>query len=184
MKNNMEIMNKLRKRQVSILGRSIPIFFIVAVLMSGTVVALLTVYITISGTAAVAQSVILTDIMTSWMDDTATSSFTENSGTYDFEAAGGDTQDMGFKVNNQALETDALVDFVPGVTGAGTLGNDVTITFYGGFNETTEQCIGTAITPTDVLLTAGSEQWFCARHEFMLNANPGDYSFTITVVPS
>jgi hypothetical protein len=190
------MLNKLRKGQVTIFGKSISVLAAILTLavLSGVGLALLTAYVTISGTATVSQSVILTDCHLTWMypnpQDNQCTDILENSADYTITAAGGDVRDVGFKVKNQAGTTNALVDFVASLTSGpvgATMGsiatNDVEVKFYKGYNPVTEECdtSGGALTPTDYTLLANSEDWYCARHEFNIAAQPSPPNYVLQI---
>jgi hypothetical protein len=207
----MNAVNKIRKGQVKIFGKAIPIFIVAILLMAGTVGALLTVYITITGSATVAQSVVLNGFDSSWKYDASpTWTATEASWSVGSMVAG-DEQDVGFKISNYA-ELDAGIELVATTTGPANSGyekcKDVTIEIYKGYDvnpesETYQHCIGEKIADvsdcvddvTTAYATVGkrpnindpttpTEQWFCARYIFDMKAVPGTYSFDLKIKPS
>ena len=96
--------NRLRKGQVSILGKSIPIFLLAVLLTGGTVAALLTVYITITGSATIAQSVVLDGWESTYKYEVVATEDTETLVAFNIpvEIAGGDEQHVGLLLSNYA----------------------------------------------------------------------------------
>ncbi len=173
------MLNKLRKGQISILGKSIPVFVIAALLMSGTVAALLTVYVTITGAADVAQSVVLTDCQL-WEDgsDTCTGeSHDPEVATFTISVFGGNTRDVGIEIKNNA-DIDADFDLTS------TAVPDATITYYDDYDDTGHVCSGSEVTST-ITIGSGVEQFYCVRYVWDIKATPvtGE-SITITATPA
>jgi hypothetical protein len=198
--------DKLRKGQVTILGKAIPIFVLVALLAIGTVSALLTVYITITGSATVAQSVVLNGFDSTWKYD-ANPTWTPTGATWSVSSmVAGDEQDVGFKISNYA-ELSADIKLVGTITGPTDEDyekcKDVIVEFWDDYDPATEKCTGTKIagatecaddtTTTYATIAARpsvsdpsipTEDWLCARYIFDIKAVPGSYGFTIVINPS
>ncbi len=117
-------MKSLMKKEMKIMGRSVPIFVVFLVLMAGTAVALLTTYITVEGTAEVKQSVTLNAIESTWKypilpyEEFPDGGVTEASWILgpEYGAVGSDIQDVGLLLSNYA-QKDADVELVETVTG-------------------------------------------------------------------
>lgn len=116
-------MEKLRKGQVTIFGKTISVLAAVLALaaLSGVGLALLTAYISITGSATVKQSVLLNAIESTWKYNIK--DFEEfPQGTPgpillpSFNAVGGDEQDIGIKLSNYA-EVEAPVIIKKEITG-------------------------------------------------------------------
>ena len=114
----MGVISKLRKGQVTILGKAIPVLFIAALLMSGTVGALLTVYITITGSTTVVQSVVLDGWESTYKYAVEATEDTETSVIFSIpvEISGGDEQHVGLLLSNYA-QNEAPVYLKTTVTG-------------------------------------------------------------------
>ncbi len=174
------MLNKLRKGQVTILGKTIPIFILVTLLAIGTVSALLTVYITITGSATVAQSVVLTDCQLFESDSDVCTGESHNPEVASFAVSvyGGDTRDIGIQIKNNAV-IDANFDLTS------TAVSDATIEYYGGYDTITHECDtsgGTISNP--ITIGSGVEQFYCVRYVWNIAANPiTSEPITITVTP-
>jgi len=131
-------MRGVLKANISIFGRTLPIFAVAAVLLVGTAVALLTNYITITGNATVAQSVLLDDFESTWKYN-ANVSFVPHTTQATWSVIGavaGDEQDVGFELSNFA-EVQAPVVIVSNTTGPNHLQyqkcTDVNVTIWSDY---------------------------------------------------
>jgi hypothetical protein len=192
------MLNKLRKGQVTILGKTIPIFLLAILLTAGAASALLTVYITISGTATVSQSVILSGIDSTWQTTATTHKTDDVTGDYSFTIVAGGTQDVGIQLNNRA-STNApvklrVVGTMPtgGLSGTPVWGTDVVVKLYGDYDPATEQCktplieasVGNNVPVTITGDVPAGLSWLCLEHYFDTAAVPGSYGFTVTLEPA
>jgi len=174
------MLNKLRKGQVTILGKAVPIFLLAILLTAGTVSALLTAYITITGSATVVQSVILTDcqLYEGGSDVCTGESHNPEVASFAVTVFGGDIRDVGIKIKNNA-PIDADFDLMS------TAVSDATISYYGGYDEINHECDtsgGTISNP--ITLGTGAEQFYCVRYVWDVAASPVTADpITITVSP-
>jgi hypothetical protein len=177
------MLNKLRKGQVTIFGKTISVLAAVLTLtlLSGVGLALLTAYITITGTATVGQSVVLTDcqLYEDGSDVCTGESHNPEVAIFAVDVYGGNTRDVGIKIKNNA-DIDANFDL------ESTAVSGATISYYGGYNEVDHECDtsgGTISNP--ITIGSGVEQFYCVRYVWNIAANPitGE-SITITVSPA
>jgi hypothetical protein len=136
----MKMINKLKKGQVTIFGKTISVLAAVLALvaLSGVGLALLTAYITITGSATVSQSVKLDKFESSWKyaNEESDPTLPGTSAAWKTSVAvAGDEQDVGFELSNYAevaakvkIESTATCD----ETGYGA-GEDVVMAIYDGY---------------------------------------------------
>lgn len=183
---------------VSVFGKTIPVFVLAIALSAAVGFALLTTYVTTTGEATVQQSVVLEDCHFSvgGGQDQCTGE-TETTAHYDLSASGGDTRDVGLELTNRAEDTSAGVDFVlaPTLPGTATLGllpdNDVVVELWNDYDTSTETCAGSKVgTFTTQTLTvsdtipADTTIFYCLKHIWAINAEPGTYSFDVDINPA
>ena len=198
----MKIMEKLRKGQVTIFGKTISVLVAVLTLvaLSGVGLALLTAYVTLTGTATVSQSVVLdttdpkggcelsvypntTDLCTGETETTA---------SYTITAYGGDTRDLGLRLKNRASTTAPLKVSVAGtLPGSALWDSDVKVELWSDYNPSLQTCAGTKVgefstSGSELIpasLAAGDGQWLCVKHIWNIAGIPGPYGFTVVVKP-
>jgi hypothetical protein len=206
----MKIIEKL-KGQVTIFGRTIPaaLAAVLAIaILSGLGYALLTAYITITGTATVSQSVVL-DVAgqgsdachATWdqVSDVCTESQDANGewtiATYAFgSTVAGNTRAVGLYVKNKG-GVGAPVKFKltsATLPGTATLGSDVKVEIWSEYEKTNEKCSGTKLVEFTAVggevsltdLDAGTSEDYCINHVWAINAEPGNYAFEIQLQPA
>jgi hypothetical protein len=188
------MLNKLRKGQVTIFGKTISVLAAVLTLalLSGVGLALLTAYVTITGTATVGQSVILSDIESTWQTTATTHKTDDATGDYSFSIYAGGIQAVGIQLDNRAPTTAPLQLRVLGTMPTNAVwGTDVVVKLYPGYDTGTEHCTGDPISVNvengvPVTVTGGVPtglSWLCLEHDFNLAAIPGSYGFTVTLEP-
>jgi hypothetical protein len=187
------MLNKLRKGQVTIFGKSISVLaaLLTLAVLSGVGLALLTTYITITGSATVAQSIVIdTSDSTSgchltWSGhstDECTAE-TPSSATFDISVAAGETRAIGIKIKNQAT-----VDAQFGLTSTSAdplYASDVAVTYWDNYDSVDETCIGNEIIdPGNIDITASASNWYCVKYVWKIESTSATYPIDITVVPS
>ncbi len=192
---------KWLRGNVSVFGKTVPVFVLAIALSAAVGFALLTTYVTTTGSADVEQSVVIDldddtgGCHLTWDDqsDDQCTDETETSALYSAEAVGGDTRDVGIRLRNRG-ETVAPVDVVVSgtVPDGAAWGTDVVVSLYGDYDPVDEECLGESLgtyaSSGDSLpagdVEAEGERWVCIRHFWVINAEPGDYSFSASVEPA
>jgi hypothetical protein len=164
----MKIIEKL-KGQVTIFGRAIPaaLAAVLAIaILSGLGFALLTAYVTITGTAQVKQSVILNDFETSWkyLNEETSPVWGDTWAKWKTtKVVGGDEQDVGFKLSNYA-EIPARIKIIETVSYTGDYGvnytkcTDVIKELYAGYTPSNDPtCIGPECAATENISKCGTQ---------------------------
>jgi len=174
------MLNKIRKGQVTIFGKTISVLAAVLTLalLSGVGLALLTAYVTITGSATVGQSVVLTDCLLYQNDLDVCTGEAHNPEVASFAVSvfGGNTRDVGIKIKNNA---DISADFNLQSTAV----PDATISYYNGYDDVTHECSGTT-TSNPITIGSGVEQFYCVRYVWDIASSPvASEPITITVSP-
>jgi hypothetical protein len=191
----MKMINKLKKGQVTIFGKTISVLtaLITLVALSGVGMALLSAYITLTGSATVGQSVVLDTgdptggchlTYAGQTQDTCISETCDNTGcsaAFTINVVGGETRDVGLKVKNQA-SVPATFDLLSSSQDP-LYATDVVTTYYSNYNSVGEVCLGDPIDPESIQLGALGNQWYCVRYVWNIASSPATYSITITVAP-
>jgi len=195
------MLNKIRKGQVTIFGKTISVLAAVLTLalLSGVGLALLTAYVTITGSATVGQSVILSNLDSTWQTTATTHKTDDVTGDYSFTIYAGGIQDVGIQLDNRAPTIAPVKLRVVGtIPTDGVWGTDVVVKLYPGYDDnplntaTYQHCTGEPIevsvgNDVPVTITGGVPtglSWLCLEHDFDPAAVPGDYKFTVTVEPA
>ena len=169
----MHMLNKT----VKLFGKTLPVALLALIAMAGTATALLSVYVTTSGSANVSQSVVLTDCQLYENSNDVCTGETSDSANFSVNVVGGDSRDVGLKIKNNAVIS---ADFNLGSTAV----TDATIAFYDGYDTETQQCSGSPIS-NPITIGSGVEQFYCVRYDWNIASSPAsDEPITVTVSPN
>ncbi len=187
---------------VRVFGRNVSVLLLAIALSATAAFALLTNYVSVTGNASVEQSVVIDTTDTTggchltWDTESTDQCTGEtiSSASWTATAAGGETRDVGLRIANKG-DIAAPVDVVAsGTVPVDAAWNaDVIVQLYSDYNPTTEDCVGE--TPVGTFITSGSslslsdlpansEQWVCIRQTWVINAQPGAYTFDVDLNPA